>query len=51
MNEDILDKIVEEITDTGAYEQEVFGKTEFLRGINYCLGVINKYKAKKEDKK
>ena len=47
---DILDKIIDEIMDTGAYEQEVNGKTEFLKGINYCLGVIDKYKAESEDK-
>ena len=44
----VLDKIRAEIMDTGAYEQEVDGKTEFLKGINYCLGVIDKYKADKE---
>lgn len=38
---DTLDKLREEIIDTGAYEQEVNGKTEFLRGIDYCLGVID----------
>ena len=43
-----LDKIRTEIMDTGAYEQEVNGKTEFLKGINYCLGVIDKCKADKE---
>ena len=31
-----------EIEDSGAFEQEVNGKTEYLRGINYCLGVLNK---------
>ncbi len=40
----VLDKIRVEIMDAGAYEQEVNGKTEFLKGINYCLGVIDKYK-------
>ena len=34
--------------DTGAYEQEVNGNTEFLKGINYCLGVIDKYKTEME---
>ena len=48
--ESMLDKIIDEIMDTGAYEQEVNGKTEFLKGINYCLGVIDKYKAESEDK-
>lgn len=48
--ESILDKVIDEIMDTGAYEQEVNGKTEFLKGINYCLGVINKYKTESEDK-
>ena len=39
-----INKIRAEIMDTGAYEQEVNGKTEFLKGINYCLGVIDKYR-------
>lgn len=47
--ESMLDKIIDEIMDTGAYEQEVNGKTEFLKGINYCLGVIDKYKTESED--
>lgn len=41
---DIIDKIRAEIEDTGAYEQEVNGKTEFLKGITYCLNIIDKYK-------
>ena len=47
-HESILDKIRAEIIDTGAYEQEVHGKTEFLKGINYCLSVIDKYKESEE---
>ena len=47
----ILDKLRDEIIDTGAYEQEVNGNTEFLKGINYCLGVIDKYKVKMEREK
>ena len=46
--EPIIDKLRDEIMDTGAYEQEVNGNTEFLKGINYCLGVIDKYKADME---
>ena len=46
----ILDKIIDEIMDTGAYEQEVNGETEFLKGINYCLEIIDKYKAEMESK-
>lgn len=46
--ESILDKIKAEIEDTGAYEQEVNGKTEFLRGITYCLNIIDKYKGESE---
>lgn len=46
-NEAILNKIRAEIEDTRAYEKEVHGKTEFLKGIDYCLGVIDKYKADK----
>ena len=44
----ILDKIRAEIEDTGAYEQEVKGKTEFVKGITYCLSIINKYNAERE---
>lgn len=40
---EVLDKIKSEIMDTGAYEQEVNGKTEFLKGINYCLSVIDMF--------
>ena len=47
--ESIIDKLRDEIMDTGAYEQEVNGDTEFLKGINYCLGVIDKYKAETEE--
>ena len=43
--ESIFDKIRDEIMDTGAYEQEVNGNTEFLKGINYCLDIIDKYEA------
>ena len=46
--ESIIYKLRDEIIDTGAYEQEVNGNTEFLKGINYCLGVIDKYKAEME---
>ena len=46
--ESIFDKIIDEIMDTGAYEQEVNGETEFLKGINYCLEIIDKYKAEME---
>ena len=49
--EPIIDKIKAEITDTGAYEQEVNGKTEFLKGINYCLSIIDKYKTESESEK
>lgn len=41
--EEELEQIKDEIEDTGAYEQEVYGKTEFLKGITYCLNIINKY--------
>ena len=46
---EILDRIRAEIMDTGAYEQEVHGKTEFLVGINYCLSVIDKYYSAKSE--
>ena len=48
-DDELLDKIRTEIVDTGAYEQETNGKTEFLKGINYCLSVIDKCKAESED--
>ena len=32
----------EAIEDEGAFEQETKGKTEFLRGIDYCLGILNR---------
>ena len=47
--EPVLDKVIDQIMDTGAYEQEANGETEFLKGINYCLGVIDKYKEEGED--
>lgn len=43
--EDILAKIEDELTDTGAWEQEVNGNTDFLKGISYCIDTIHKYKA------
>ena len=46
---ELLDKIKDEIMDTGAYEQEVNGKTEFLKGVNYCLGVLDKYRLESEE--
>lgn len=42
--ESVLAKIYAEITDTGAYEQETRGKTDFLKGIDYCLSIIDKHK-------
>lgn len=47
-NKGILNKIITEIEDTGAYEQEINGDTEYLNGITYCLNIINKYKAESE---
>jgi uncharacterized protein with ATP-grasp and redox domains len=46
---DILNKIRFEIMDTGAFEKEVNGKTEFLRGLTYCLGVIDKIQEESEE--
>lgn len=37
-----------EIVDTGAYEQETRGKTEFLKGIDYCLDIIDQYMTESE---
>lgn len=42
--EHLLDNIRDEIVDAGAYEQEVNGMTEFLKGITYCLRVIDEYR-------
>jgi len=44
----VLDKIRSELMDTGAYEQETRGKTEFLKGIDYCLSVLDKYRIESE---
>jgi len=41
--ENALDAVKEELTDTGAFEQEVHGQTDFLKGINYCLTVLSKH--------
>lgn len=38
-----LEEMKDEIENTGAYEQEVHGKTEFLKGITYCLNIIDKH--------
>ena len=45
---EIADKIRAEIMDRGAYEREVNGNTEFLRGIIYSLDIIDKCKAECE---
>ena len=45
----VLKKIRDEIIDTGAYEQETKGRTEFLKGINYCLSVIDEYMTESEE--
>jgi len=39
----ILDKIKQEIEQIGATEQEINGKTDYLKGINTCLDIIDKY--------
>ena len=44
----MINKILEELTEAGAYEQEVNGKTEFLSGITYCISVIKKYMESEE---
>ncbi len=41
---DVLDEIRTKIADAGAHEQEIHGETEFLKGINYCLNVLDKYR-------
>lgn len=35
------DKVIEALNGEGAYEQEVYGNTKFLYGINHCLSIIN----------
>jgi len=44
-----LDKIKSKILDTVVFEKEVHGETEFLKGVNYCLGIIDKYMPKNEE--
>lgn len=39
----ILDKIKQEIEQIGATEQEINGKTDYLKGINTCLDIIDKH--------
>lgn len=38
-----VNKAKTEIEDEGAFEQETKGKTEYLRGIDYCLEVLNEH--------
>lgn len=40
----MLDNIEQEIEQIGAIEQETNGKTDYLKGINTCLTVIDKYR-------
>ena len=46
---EVYDKMIQEIMDTGAYEYKTCGKTDFLKGINYCLSVIEKYRTEGEE--
>ena len=39
----ILNDIIQEIEQIGATEQETNGKTDYLKGINTCLDIIDKY--------
>jgi hypothetical protein len=36
----MFEELKSEIEDTGAYEQETQGKTEFLKGLDYSLNLI-----------
>ncbi len=46
---EIIESVLKELSDTGAYEKEVNGCTEFLRGINYSINAI--YKAEKRNER
>ena len=46
---EIIESVLRELSDTGAYEKEVNGCTEFLRGINYSINTI--YKAEKRNER
>ena len=46
---EIIESVLRELSDTGAYEKEVNGCTEFLRGINYSINAI--YKAEKRNER
>ena len=39
----LLNNIKQEIEQIGATEQEINGKTDYLKGINTCLDIIDKY--------
>lgn len=41
--EEKLKQAVDEITDQGAYYHEVAGDVDYVKGISFCLRVLNKY--------
>lgn len=43
VDNDVLEKIKEEIMEEGAYHQEVDSRTDYVKGINFCIDVINRY--------
>lgn len=46
--EERLKQAMNEITDQGAYFHEIAGNTDYVKGINFCLDVLNKYFGKEE---
>lgn len=49
--DDVYSKIkqaIDEITDQGAYFHEIAGNTDYVKGISFCLDVLNKYFNKEE---
>lgn len=43
-----IKQAMDEITDQGAYFHEIAGDIEYVKGINFCLDVLNKYFGKEE---
>ena len=49
--DDVYSKIkqaIDEITDESAYFHEIAGDVEYVRGIRFCLYVLNKYFGKEK---
>ena len=43
-----IKQAIDEITDQGAYFHEIAGDTDYVKGISFCLDVLNKYFNKEE---